>query len=56
MLEDYLGIDFKRVAWFSSLVVVVAILTTFLYWFIFGFESWNKNVQIASDLMLAAVG
>ncbi|MBF0202810.1 MAG: hypothetical protein HQK67_00545 [Desulfamplus sp.] len=56
MLEDYLDINIKKFAWFSSLVIMVAILTTVFYWFIFGFDSWNKNVQIASDLMLAAVG
>ena len=54
MVEDYLDIDLKRLAWFSGLVIVVALLTTLLYWFIFGFDAWNKNVQIASNLMLAA--
>ncbi|MBF0413934.1 MAG: hypothetical protein HQK70_14660 [Desulfamplus sp.] len=56
MLEDYLDINFKKFAWFAGLVMMVAVLTTILYWLIFGFDSWNKNVQIASDLMLAAVG
>ncbi len=56
MLEEYLNIDLKRLSWFSALVILVAVLTTLLYWLIFGFDAWNKNVQIASDLMLAAGG
>ncbi|MBF0469276.1 MAG: hypothetical protein HQK61_10410 [Desulfamplus sp.] len=54
MPEDYLDIDLKRLAYFFSLVIITAVLTTLLYWFVFGFDSWNKNVKIASDLMLAA--
>ena len=54
MLEDYLHIDLKKFGYFSGFVILVAVSTTVLYWFVFGFDTWKRNVQTASDLMLAA--
>lgn len=54
MIEDYLHMDLKNLGYFSGLVILVAVLITMLYWFIFGFNTWKNNVQTASDLMLAA--
>ena len=56
MIEDYFHMDLKRFGYFSGCVVLAAVLVTALYWFVFGFDSWRNNVQIASDLMLAAAG
>ncbi len=54
MIEDYFNIELKKILYFSGLVILTAVLTTTLYWFIFGFNSWQNNMNTASDLMLAA--
>jgi len=46
--------DLKRFGFFAGLVLGAAVITTLIYWGIFGFSKWNRQVQTASDLMLSA--
>ena len=46
--------ELKRYGSFLGLVLGAAVITTVIYWTIFGFSKWSSQVQTASDLMTAA--
>ena len=54
MFEDYFNADLKQIGLFVSSITITVIIATILYWTIFGFSSWSKNINRAQDLMLAA--
>ncbi len=54
MIEEYLGIDIKKLGTFVGLVVGTAVVVTAVYCFIFGFEQWQSEVKMSAQLMTAA--
>ncbi len=46
--------ELKRYGSFLGLVLGAALITTCIYWAIFGFGTWTRQVQSASNLMAAA--
>jgi len=54
MIEDYLGIDLKQSGIFVGIMITTVIIVTALYWFVYGFDHWNSEMQQASNLMMAA--
>jgi len=54
MIEDYLGIDLKQSGIFVGVMIATVITVTALYWFVYGFDHWNSEMQQASNLMMAA--
>jgi len=54
MIEDYLGIDFKETGLFVGTMITVVIVVTALYWFVYGFDHWNSEMNQASNMMMAA--
>jgi hypothetical protein len=46
--------ELRRYAAFFGLVLGAAVITTGIYWAVFGFGKWSRQVQTASDLMTAA--
>ena len=54
MIERYFGLDLNRLGYFFGLCIGVGVLTTGLFWLLFGFDKWEQNVQMGADLMAAA--
>ncbi len=54
MLKQYYGIDGKHLIFFVLCILVSAGASTFLYWVIFGFDTWQSEMTTAQDVMLAA--
>ncbi|MBF0497296.1 MAG: hypothetical protein HQK58_12100 [Deltaproteobacteria bacterium] len=54
MLEHYFGLDQKKFGTMCGLIVAVAIIVTVIYWAVFGFGRWKKELNQASSLMMAA--
>ena len=54
MIEEYLGIDIKKLGTFVGLLVGTAVVVTAVYCFIFGFEQWQSEVKMSAQLMTAA--
>ncbi|MBF0119411.1 MAG: hypothetical protein HQK79_11290 [Desulfobacterales bacterium] len=54
MLNENNEFDLKKVGLFIGLVLGTAIITTILYWLIYGFDKWKTDITSASNLMLAA--
>ncbi|SLM32733.1 conserved hypothetical protein [Desulfamplus magnetovallimortis] len=54
MIEDYFNINIKRLLYFAGAIIMAASVTTLLYWFLYGFDTWKNSMNTASDLMLAA--
>lgn len=46
--------ELKRYGAFFGCVLGAAVITTAIYWAVFGFGKWSRQVQTASDLMTAA--
>jgi len=53
-LEQYLGVDVRRLGYFFGLVTGAVVGVTLIYWLIFGFDRWTGEMQRASDLMMTA--
>lgn len=53
MIEQYFGISLKKLACFASLVFSAAVVTTFVFGMIFGFDKWLQDMNVAKNLMLA---
>jgi hypothetical protein len=54
MIEDYIGMDKKKLGTFAGLVAGTAVGVTVVYCLIFGFEQWQSEVKISAQLMTAA--
>lgn len=52
MLKDYLGIDKRKTAIFSALIVGVFVTVTSIYIAIYGFDTWSDNMKSAGSLMI----
>lgn len=53
LLEEYFGIDLKRVLVFFGLVLGVFVVITGIYVSIFGMDTWKSSMSQAGSLMLA---
>ncbi|MBF0507482.1 MAG: hypothetical protein HQK57_00940 [Deltaproteobacteria bacterium] len=56
MLQQYFGLDSKKFGTLVGLISAVAVIVTVIYWAVFGFGTWKKELNQASSLMLAAAG
>ena len=54
MSEDYLKIEVKQLGYFVGAIVAAAVVVTAIYWAVFGMNKWTANVQLGTNLMLAA--
>ncbi|KPA19051.1 magnetosome protein Mad4 [Candidatus Magnetomorum sp. HK-1] len=54
MIEEYIPMDVKKLSLFTGSVIGTVVLTTLLYWFIYGFDLWQSQMNRASALMTAA--
>ena len=53
MVREYLGVDGKRLAWFTGLVIAALITVTGIYWFLYGRVKWTTKMQQGANLMMA---
>ncbi len=54
MIEDYIGMDTKKMVTFAGLVLGTTVGVTILYCLIFGFDQWQSEVKMSAKLMTAA--
>lgn len=54
MLGDYHRIEAKQLGYFVGAIVGTAVVVTAIYWAVFGMNKWTANVQLGTNLMLAA--
>jgi len=54
VIESYLGVKLQSLAIFALSVVGVAVLSTAVYWSVFGLKHWKNELNVAGTLMTAA--
>ncbi len=54
MIEQYYGINIKNIGYFAGSVTIATVIATTLFWLVFGFDKWERDITTAQDLMLAA--
>ncbi len=54
MIEDYIGMDLKKMVTFAVLVLGTAVCVTLLYCYIYGFGEWKSEMTMSAKLMTAA--
>jgi len=54
MFEDYIAMDKKKLGLFIGSIAGTVIITTVLYWIVYGVDLWKAQINQASALMTAA--
>nr|ASQ41190.1 magnetosome protein Mad4 [Candidatus Magnetananas rongchenensis] len=53
MLQDYLKTKFKYLGFWAATIASSTVVTTGLYWSVFGFGHWQTEMNRAAGLMVA---